>query len=59
MEITILYTKLKTIRNELVAIPNQMRPTYYCDECDISFPSILDLEEHKKIDHGKKVSAAA
>ncbi len=31
--------------------PSKVRPVYYCEACDTSFPSQLDLEEHKKIDH--------
>jgi hypothetical protein len=31
------------------------RPQYYCQTCDRSFPSQLDLEEHMKIDHSKKI----
>jgi hypothetical protein len=31
--------------------PLKVRPVYYCQTCDTSFPSQLDLEEHKKIDH--------
>ena len=31
--------------------PSKVRPVYYCQTCDTSFPSQLDLEEHKKIDH--------
>jgi hypothetical protein len=31
--------------------PRKVRPVYYCQTCDTSFPSQLDLEEHKKIDH--------
>jgi hypothetical protein len=31
--------------------PRKGRPVYYCQTCDTSFPSQLDLEEHKKIDH--------
>jgi hypothetical protein len=31
--------------------PSKARPAYYCQTCDRSFPSQLDLEEHKKIDH--------
>ena len=38
--------------------PHEVRPVYYCEICDVSFPSQLDLEEHRKIDHIKKVSAA-
>ena len=30
---------------------HKVRPVYYCQTCDTSFPSQLDLEEHKKIDH--------
>jgi hypothetical protein len=33
------------------APPLKVRPVYYCQTCDTSFPSQLDLEEHKKIDH--------
>jgi hypothetical protein len=32
--------------------PGKVRPVYYCKTCDTSFPSQLDLDEHKKIDHG-------
>ena len=39
--------------------PRKVRPVYYCQECDKSFPSQLDLEEHRKIDHGKKITEAA
>jgi C2H2-type zinc finger protein len=35
------------------------RPKYYCDSCKTSFSSQLDLEQHKKIDHSKKISSAA
>jgi C2H2-type zinc finger len=31
--------------------PRKVRPVYYCQTCDKSFPSQLDLAEHKKIDH--------
>ena len=31
--------------------PRKGRPVYYCQTCDTSFPSQLDLEKHKKIDH--------
>jgi hypothetical protein len=31
--------------------PSKVRPIYYCEACDTSFPSQLDLEEHIKIDH--------
>jgi hypothetical protein len=31
--------------------PRKVRPVYYCQTCNTSFPSQLDLEEHKKIDH--------
>jgi hypothetical protein len=38
--------------------PRKVRPVYYCQTCDRSFPSQLDLEEHMKIDHGKKITAS-
>jgi hypothetical protein len=31
--------------------PSKVRPVYYCQTCNASFPSQLDLEEHIKIDH--------
>jgi type IV secretory pathway protease TraF len=31
--------------------PRKGRPVYHCQTCNTSFPSQLDLEEHKKIDH--------
>jgi len=31
--------------------PSKVRPVYYCQTCNTSFPSQLDLEEHIKIDH--------
>lgn len=39
--------------------PRKVRPVYYCQTCNRSFPSQLDLEEHMKIDHGKKITASA
>jgi C2H2-type zinc finger len=41
--------------------PRKVRPVYHCQTCDTSFPSQLDLEEHKKIDHNdsKKGSSVA
>ncbi|MDQ3882890.1 MAG: C2H2-type zinc finger protein [Thermoproteota archaeon] len=36
----------------------KVRPLYYCQTCDRSFPSQLDLEEHMKIDHEKKVKSS-
>jgi hypothetical protein len=38
--------------------PRKVRPVYYCQTCDRSFPSQLDLEEHMKIDHDKKIAAS-
>ena len=29
----------------------KVRPVYYCQAYDASFPSQLDLDEHKEIDH--------
>jgi hypothetical protein len=37
--------------------PRKVRPVYYCQTCDRSFSSQLDLEEHMKIDHDKKKAA--
>jgi hypothetical protein len=31
--------------------PSKVRPVYSCQECNTSFPSQLDLDEHIKIDH--------
>lgn len=39
--------------------PRKVRPVYYCQTCNRSFPSQLDLEEHMKIDHDKKIEASA
>lgn len=39
--------------------PRKVRPVYYCQTCNRSFPSRLDLEEHVKIDHDKKIEASA
>jgi hypothetical protein len=39
--------------------PRKVRPVYYCQICDKSFPSQLDLEEHMKVDHGKRVTTSA
>ena len=36
--------------------PRKVRPVYYCQTCDKSFPSQLDLEEHNKIDHNNNNS---
>ena len=38
--------------------PRKVRPVYHCQTCDRSFPSQLDLEEHMKIDHGKRVTTS-
>ena len=38
--------------------PRKVRPVYYCQTCDKSFPSQLDLEEHMKVDHGKRVTTS-
>jgi len=34
------------------------RPHYHCEKCDKDFPSMLDLEEHRKIDHATSASMA-
>jgi hypothetical protein len=38
--------------------PSKVRPEYRCVQCDMLFPSELDLIEHKKIDHNKRPSIA-
>ena len=47
-----------TVKVKDTAMKGIERPTYYCEECKLSFPSPLDLEAHQKIDHAKKVSVA-
>jgi hypothetical protein len=39
--------------------PSRVRPDYTCKLCAKAFPSQLDLKEHIKIDHSKKLGAAA
>lgn len=39
--------------------PGRARSEYVCQEFNKSFPSELDLTEHKKIDHAKKASIGA
>jgi hypothetical protein len=34
------------------------RPHFHCEKCDRDFPSMLDLEEHYKIDHAAAASMA-
>jgi hypothetical protein len=34
------------------------RPKYHCEGCARDFPSVLDLEEHFKIDHTTAASMA-
>ena len=31
----------------------QPRPRYSCEKCHSNFPSILDLCEHIRVDHGR------
>ena len=41
---------------------SKVRAVYYCQTCETSFPSQLDLDEHMKIDHknnSKKDNVAA
>jgi hypothetical protein len=41
---------------------SKVRPVYFCQTCETSFPSQLDLDEHMKIDHkynSKKDNVAA
>ena len=37
--------------------PSRVRPEYRCNQCDILFPSELDLVEHKRFDHKASVAA--
>jgi hypothetical protein len=49
--------KIKVDKNEVkvkTPPPSIVRPEYSCMDCNMSFPSELDLIEHKKIDHNKK-----
>jgi hypothetical protein len=43
--------KVDGVEVKVKTTPLKVRPVYYCQTCDTSFPSQLDLEEHKKIDH--------
>ena len=45
--------KVKTTHSSTV------RPDYTCKSCAIAFPSQLDVEEHIKIDHSKRLGTAA
>jgi hypothetical protein len=47
---------IKVDKNEVkVKTPqSKVRPEYSCMDCNMSFPSELDLIEHKKVDHNKK-----
>jgi DNA replicative helicase MCM subunit Mcm2 (Cdc46/Mcm family) len=40
-----------TVINVKTPPPSKVRPVYYCQTCETSFPSQLDLDEHMKIDH--------
>lgn len=48
----------KTIVKVKTRLPSKVRPEYFCKLCRIAFPSQLDLEEHIKFDHSKKLAAA-
>jgi hypothetical protein len=53
--------KIKVDKNEVkvkTPPPGKVRPEYSCMDCNMSFPSELDLIEHKKIDHNKKGNIA-
>ena len=39
--------------------PKRVRPSYDCEKCEKTFPSQLDLDEHKKFDHVKKIADVA
>ena len=47
-----------TINGMVKVIETPERPKYHCEKCDKDFPSVLDLEEHFKIDHATAVSMA-
>jgi hypothetical protein len=55
--------KVKIDDNTIIKVktthPSRVRPDYTCKSCAIAFPSQLDLEEHIKIHHSKKLRAAA
>jgi len=39
--------------------PSKVRPVHYCQTCDVSFPSQLDLDEQINIDHKKKNNSSS
>jgi transposase-like protein len=54
-----LYYILQCTKKEMVkVIETPERPKYHCNRCNKDFPSVLDLEEHVKIDHAAAVSMA-
>jgi hypothetical protein len=54
---TVLYFAAQIIEMVKV-IETPERPRYHCEKCDRDFPSVLDLEEHAKIDHATAASLA-
>ena len=45
-------TTLEQLDSEL-KVHIQPRPIYSCEKCHSNFPSILDLCEHIRVDHGR------
>lgn len=45
-------TAMKQLYSEL-KINVRQRPKYSCEICASRFPSILDLREHERVDHGR------
>ena len=45
-------TTLEQLDSEL-NVRIQPRPRYSCEKCHSNFPSILDLGEHIRVDHGR------
>jgi hypothetical protein len=54
---TVLYFAAHT-KWMVKVIETPERPKYHCEKCDKDFPSMLDLEEHFKIDHVTAASMA-
>jgi hypothetical protein len=55
--------KVKIDDNTIIKVKttqsSRVRPDYTCKSSAIAFPSQLDVEEHIKINHSKKLGAAA
>lgn len=48
------------LSNNIEDMTNQQstRPHYHCEKCNKDFPSMLDLEEHNKIDHAEAATSS-